>query len=284
MKTIFTRLHIVVGWLLVNDLLAQAQTPTTLRDHIQGAWGCGKIEYSRADQKISDGEMGDYLKFTFERNTLFVSYAPFDKGLKKPIVFKGEAFYIIDEYKDRIEYRVDSIAANQMRVSTTLESGVVQHYHFRKIEGNLQGQEAMQHHYPITLEIHNINNKYTRPSPLATPGKLYRYTITRDPKNYHLCPVFQAPGSQTLGGYVLSRFDDELVRESTGAYSEVVIQVDVTKNSGTQIKLIRGSTFTMNGHIFDIFLKSARYWGLPEGNQEAYTMTFSIFVVNMSRN
>lgn len=198
--------------------------PQTLRAKLQGDWVCTKIIDTKG-RLVSGkfGESDEYLRFSFVKGNLAITEAPFDRGLKMPIIYYKDYIDLFPEAQfapPESKYYVKLIEDDQMILTTKSENGTLIEYHFLYENALFDKFRSKNSEIDIgTIVIRHIrygkndsksNGKAITKRYSKSPDKdsikkvnivsvgtnrIYEYKIGNGMENLLPCPIFNHPTS-----------------------------------------------------------------------------------------
>lgn len=238
---------------------------------LKGEWYCHKV-VAINDASPQDSLNG-FLRFTFEKNLLYISLAPFDKGFKFQIQIADESFFLIAPDRSKIEYKIDSLNSNSLILTSKHQTGELLTYYFARndFEEGRMGENEAYEHYQIGIVLHldpflKVNNK------------AYTYLVSSDQRRLPF--EFKAPNSHNFASLFLTFFDEKLISEIDNSVNEIEVTIKISKKGLVSIKIEKGISYKINSHVFDILTKTGRYWKLMNDHNETIEFRLSFIMKN----
>lgn len=236
---------------------------------LKGDWYCQKV-VGLNDASTQDSLKG-FLRFTFEKNLLYISLAPFDKGFKFQIQIADESFFLIAPDRSKIEYKIDSLNSNSLILTSKHQTGELLTYYFARndFEEDRMGENKAYGHYQIGIFVipdYVVKNKW------------YTYLVSNDQRRIPF--EFKAPNSHNFASFFLTFFDEKLISEIDNSINELEVTIKISKKGLASVKIEKGISYKINSHVFDILTKTGRYWKLLNGHNETIEFRLSFIMTN----
>lgn len=251
-----------IALLAVTTTHAQA-----LKEQLQGDWVCTKILDEKGNPTNGKfGEPNEYLRFSFDKNNLSITEAPFDRaGMGLPVTFYSNyvdvfpfAAYQLPERK----YVVKSISEDHVVLQTRNDKDEPIEYHFlnqAKLKDAPRGDRL------IDVGLIGIKRLVA-----ANDGKRsragYEYGIENGVDQLYACPVFNDKRTLNFGSFVASNFIFPDDYPFGTASEELVLEFDLLDKQVSNVKIVQGLSESMNAAITRVVEKTNRKWETLEEN------------------
>lgn len=241
---------------VVNTTHAQA-----LKEQLQGDWVCTKILDKKGNPtKGKFGESNEYLRFSFYKNNLAITEAPFDRrSMELPVTFYSNyvdvfpfAAYQLPERK----YVVRSISEDRAVLQTMNDRDEPIEYHFlnqAKLKDAPRGDRLIDVGLIGIKRLMAINDgKRSRGG--------YEYGIENGADQLYGCPVFNDRRTLNFGSFVASNFIFPDDYPFGTASEELVLEFDLHDRQVSNIRIVQGLSDGMNAAITSVVEKTNRKW------------------------
>ena len=251
-----------------------------LKDRLQGDWVCTEIVDSYGTKVPGKfGESTEYLKFTFIKNNLSITEAPFDVGVMIPIKY-GKDFIdlfpeAIYELPERI-YSLKSIDNDNLVLTTKNQNGQPIDYHFvnqKKYVDQLKNEDIIIDNGLIIIK----HLKLSKDSKGA--NRVAEYRIGNEKANLFPCPIFRDLRSESFGGYFSINFEFPKSYQLGSVSDELIVDFDVTDDGAGNIKIVKGLSDEINTLVINIIEGSRKKWEPLKVNEQIIKTTLRIHFV-----
>ena len=245
------------AFLLSFNISIQGQK---LKENLQGNWLCTNILDSKGNKTSGKfGSSDDYLKFSFEKGNLTIVEAPFDKGIKMPIMFGKDYIDLfpnaVYELPER-QYQILTQTADSIILSTKNENGEPIMYYFRNQNSIIKDANMNAQ----MLDLGPILIKHLKVKHPDGFNRVSSYSISNNIGNLIPSPVFEDASSATFADYVSInfKFPDDFQFDKIS--NELIVSFNVTKEGATNIKIEKGLNEKVNSSLIKIIEKSNKKW------------------------
>ena len=258
--------------LLFLVILTKLSISQNLKNDLQGKWICDEIVNS--DNIPTNGKFGttgDYLQFYFNKGSLSIIQAPFDRNVeisydlsKKDSIIDlfPSAVYELPERK----YKVISLANNSLVLKTTNVKKETIFYYFTN-----QNKFLNSFKDSVLIDYDTIVIKHLRTSDKGTgANKVSQYFIHNNQTLYYPTPSFNDWASSAFGFYLSINFvfpENFAIETIT---NEMIVEFDVTKKGAENIEIIKGISNEIDSKLLSIITDSRKKWKPVEINDKIY--------------
>jgi hypothetical protein len=247
----------------------------TLKDKLQGTWVCTRI----VDDKNLPipgiyGESDDYLKFTFSKNEIYISKAPFEKGLSRGVSYFGDYFLVLTFMGVRFKSAEEKFTVlpgdgSEVIMTTQNEKGKVLYHHFinqHDLPPRLKEGEVVDNGLIVIKQLFMSNGR---------TGVQSVYKVTNEPDHLYPTPEFHDALLPVFGNFILKYFAFPKTFPLETVSEELIVDLDVGPQGGENIKIVRGIDYEINSAFFYALEKTKRKWKLNTiGKYKSTTMRF----------
>jgi hypothetical protein len=251
-----------------------------LKGRLQGDWVCTEILDAKGNKVPGKfGESNEYLKFTFLRNYLSITEAPFDEGLKILIKYGRDFIDILPEaiyeVPERI-YTIKFIDNDNLVLKTKNPDGQPIDYHFvnQKIfVGQLKDDNRIIDNLLVIIKHLKLSKDEKGANRVA------EYKIGNEKENLFPCPIFKDYRSATFGGYFSINFVFPNSYQLGSVSDELIVDFEVTDEGAGNIKIVKGLSDEINTSVINIIEGTRKKWEPLKVDEQIIKTTLRIHFI-----
>jgi hypothetical protein len=249
-----------------HSLFANLYAKEGIKEKLRGEWLCTKITDSHNNRIYDNG----YLRFTFVKNSLFISAAPFENGMYYRVKYKNQSFEANNGSHEFQEFFINKCSADSISLTTQPKPGIVINYYFvnQKLFNTDSIGDNERRVYNMAIVIFDKNpafsklakhNKFQSP---ASHGLVY--LIPKTDNSYLQSAVFNKLPFCGFAEYFNYYFKTNWANGIDSLDNELILDLDIGNQTIENIKVVNNVTFELSGNVFGILKYSQRFWRLPE--------------------
>ncbi len=252
-----------------------------LKNKLQGSWVCTKIlDQGGSPTTGKFGESGEYLEFTFNKDNMSITEAPFDKGMQIPIVYGADFIDLFPRFPfdppEKI-YTVKSLEGSDLIMSTKNENGETIDYHFINQEKLLSqlSNEAQTIDIGLIIIEHFNSSK-------GGGNKTFEYKISNE--ELFCTPLFNDKESPSFGGYISMNFVFPKTHIPETQTEELVVDFDVDENGAGNIRIVQSVSNDIDAALIKTIKQKSKKWLPLKVNGQPIKTTLRFHFVFFSGN
>jgi len=251
-----------------------------LKDRIQGDWVCVGIGDSKGQPtKGKFGSANKYLKFSFKKNKLFFSEAPFDKGGAMDVTFKDDRTIdllptAVYELPEQI-YEVINLNSDQLTLTTKGQTGEPITYKFLNQKNFTKDMENKVVDHGILIVQHLRLSK----TDAKNINRAFEYRVSNDTVFLGPSPTFGYPQGGSFGQIFSFNIKLPKTFKLDEPTNEMIVDFDVSTDGVSNIKIVSGLNAELDTEVVRVMEKLRKSWKpvVIDGKEIKTTSRFHLY-------
>jgi hypothetical protein len=237
-------------------------------------WICTKVEDITGNPtSCTFGDSYEYLRFEFTNRSITISEAPFDRGLTMPFSMNGNEIEVFSEelfHLPELNFNIRRLTNDSLILyANTKEHEAV--YYFLNLKKTRTVKSESNQLVDCGLTILNESYIATGELPLYS-YKNFDYRILFNESALLPSPSYYNSSHMNFGSFLALNFKFPKEFQNDKLTEEIIIDLLVSKNGFSGVKIVKGINYELNSAIFDLLIKTNKSW-IPVKNKSIASTT-----------